>query len=433
MHTYFDLLNKKKNSINIISIMKFSVSDVKKIVAVATIISLVAVSYIMSVSEDAYSSSMSRNLSEEVSLARLRRNDELNNLNLRGKLQQTSGNVNVNQLDAAENDPSPSATHHETKVSYVTSFWAKGKGEEVNPHRREVEAALLANIHNPHFDQVVVFLDRDDNAESCVDFHQAMSDLNRQVFSMTPEESNELLAIKVKCVDVQTGQPTYYQMFSNAVSDVVTGDVVVLANADMAFDDTMSLARSLNPEVLAVLSTSGFSNKMAANVKKIYDEMMGTDYMAKDVEQSGTWEIDRCAESNRSFSWDTWIFHKSKLMGRLNEENFKRRIQTHELVAFHMNENGAENAALWAVEQSYQFSSVYSACDKIQSWHFHLTPKTHKVRETPWFYAIKDRQSPMFTPPGSVPKPWGGYQVRRHAYARKDPDCVRTDSCFSLI
>eukprot|EP00984_Skeletonema_dohrnii_P031293 scaffold23596_cov91-Skeletonema_dohrnii-CCMP3373.AAC.5 len=85
--------------------------------------------------------------------------------------------------------PSASATHS-TKVSYVTSFWAKVIGEEMNPHRREVEAALLANIHNPHFDQVVVYLDREeDNAESCLDFRQAMSDLSRQVFSMTAEES----------------------------------------------------------------------------------------------------------------------------------------------------------------------------------------------------------------------------------------------------
>ena len=107
----------------------------------------------------------------------------------------------------------PPATHS-TKVSYVTSFWAKVKGKWNNPHRREVEAALLANIHNPHFDQVVVYLDREDDAESCLDFRQAMSDLSRQVFSMTADESNELLTNKLKCVDVQTGQPSYYQMFS---------------------------------------------------------------------------------------------------------------------------------------------------------------------------------------------------------------------------
>ncbi len=352
---------------------------------------------------------------------------------LRRTLDQTQGYTNVNQLDVVENDPPPSATHPEIKVSYVTSFWAKVNGEEANPHRREVEAALLANIHNPHFDEVVVFLDRDDNAESCVDFHQAISDLSRQVFSMTAEESNALLDIKVKCVDVQTGQPSYYQMFSNALSDVVTGDVVVLANADMAFDDTMSLARSLNPEVLAVLGTSGFTNKMTANVKNIYEEIMGTDYIANNV-RPGVWEFDRCAQARRGrgYSWDTWIFHKSKLLGLLNEENFKRRIKTQKLVAFNMNEMGAENAALWAVQQAYSFSDIYYACDKIQSWHFHLTKKTHKVRETPWLLQThpRDSKNPLFSPPGAVPKPWGGYPGRPHPFARKDPDCVQADNCF---
>ena len=56
-------------------------------------------------------------------------------------------------------------------------------------------------------------------------------------------------------------------MFSNELSDEVIGDVVVIANADMAFDDSMSLARFLNPEV-AVLSTHGFSDKMTTNIKK---------------------------------------------------------------------------------------------------------------------------------------------------------------------
>eukprot|EP00984_Skeletonema_dohrnii_P021966 scaffold11082_cov74-Skeletonema_dohrnii-CCMP3373.AAC.3 len=244
---------------------------------------------------------------------------------LRGKSQQqTAGNVNVDQAIAVSNHlpPPPSATRT-IKVSYVTSFWAKVIGEEeINPHRREVEAALLANIHNTHFDQVVVYLATEDNAQSCLDFRQAMSDLSRQVLSMTVDESNELLANKVKCVDVQTGQSSYYQMFSNALSDEVIGDVVVLANADIAFDDSMSLARFLNPEVLAVLSTHGFSNKMAANIKNIYEEMMGTDYVT-DVEQRrgnpGSWEIDSCA--GRLSSWDTWIFHKSKLTGALKEES----------------------------------------------------------------------------------------------------------------
>eukprot|EP00984_Skeletonema_dohrnii_P007036 scaffold2507_cov67-Skeletonema_dohrnii-CCMP3373.AAC.1 len=174
-------------------------------------------------------------------------------------------------------------------------------------------------------------------------------------------------------------------MFSNALSDEVIGDVVVLANADIAFDDSMSLARFLNPDVLAVLGTSEFSNRMAANIKNIYEEMMGTDYIT-DVEQRrghpGSWEIDSCA--GRLSSWDTWIFHKSKLMGALKEESFKRLSETNELVPFYMNESGAENAALWAIEQSCPFSSTYNVCDMYVTEYspgtfILLAPETNKL------------------------------------------------------
>ena len=342
-----------------------------------------------------------------------RQQRELNTL--KGTLQQSR------ELIDAGNNPRPFATRN-TKVSYVTSFWAKAKGEKkVNPHRREVEAALLANIHNQHFDQVVVFLDREDDAESCFDFHQQMSDLNRQVFSTTAEESNALLANKVKCVDVQTGQPSYYQMFNYALSDVVTGDVVVLANADMAYDETMSLARSLNPEVLLALGTRGFSSKMTPDhLKKIYKETIGIDHM-RGFHSS---EADRCAVTRTS--WDTYIFHKSKLMGRLKEENFKRLIQTNEWVPFYMNEIGAENAALWAIEQAYPFSSTYNACYKIHSWHFHLAKKTHKDRTTLWLRERVDDASPYHTNPHRVPEPY----AFPGKIVGETPDCVRTETCF---
>eukprot|EP00985_Skeletonema_marinoi_P014568 scaffold7393_cov165-Skeletonema_marinoi.AAC.2 len=85
-----------------------------------------------------------------------------------------------------------------------------------------------------------------------------------------------------------------------------------------------------------------------------------------------------------------------------------------------MNESGAENAALWALQQSYPFSSTYNA------WHFHLTKKTHKARETPWL-RVSDRNSPLFTPPGLVPKPYGFPQK---ASGGEPPLCVGTDSCF---
>eukprot|EP00984_Skeletonema_dohrnii_P019030 scaffold9027_cov86-Skeletonema_dohrnii-CCMP3373.AAC.2 len=136
---------------------------------------------------------------------------------------------------------------------------------------------------------------------------------------------------------------------------------------------------------------------MTTNIKNIYEEIVPNRDLRK-------FESDRCA--GRLPSWDTYIFHKSKLMGKLMEENLKCLSETNELVPFYMNESGAENAALWALQQSYPFSSTYNVCDRIQSWHFHLTKKTHKARETPWLQ-VSDRNSPLFTPPELVPKPHG--------------------------
>eukprot|EP00984_Skeletonema_dohrnii_P032202 scaffold25827_cov178-Skeletonema_dohrnii-CCMP3373.AAC.1 len=40
----------------------------------------------------------------------------------------------------------------------------------------------------------------------------------------------------------------------------------------------------------------------------------------------------------------------------------------------------------------------------------------------------------MFSPRGSVPKPWGGTQGRApHPFARKDPNCVGSDNNPSAI
>ncbi len=166
---------------------------------------------------------------------------------------------------------------------------------------------------------------------------------------------------KVTCVGSPYGQPNYYQMFQNAVSDYVTGDVVVMANADMAFDDTISLARHLNPEVLVGLGTSGFSDKMPSTVKAIYEQIVGTPSPTHMDE-------NRCAAAKRwSWSWDTWIFYKSKLRGRLQSELFTRQNEDHESEHFSMNELGAENAALVALQQTYPFKSIYNACKKINS------------------------------------------------------------------
>ena len=105
-------------------------------------------------------------------------------------------------------------------------------------------------------------------------------------------------------------------------------------------------------------------------------------------------------------SIDTWIFHKNKLKDTLRPDVFQRRNNENgEMEFFFMNEMQAENAAVWALNQCYQFSSVYHACEKIHSWHFHLTPKTHHSN-------------------GHVGQPWN------HPFPSKRALCVEQKDCF---
>ena len=294
------------------------------------------------------------------------------------------------------------------KVSYVTSFWAQERGTEANPHRLEIRASLLANILNPHFDQVVIFLDSVKENANCDLFLRGMKELSRTLnISSFPTTSvnHDDLHSKVTCVGSPHGQPTYYQMFKNAVSDYVTGDIVVMANADQAFDDTMALARHLNPEVLLNLGTRGYSaDKISPDVDLIYKQVVGRvhpEYMIASNEREKA--PDNCMTIPGSI--DTWIFHKSKLKHALRPEPFQRRNRGGRMEFFFMNELGAENAAIWALNQCYQFQSYYNACEKIRSWHLHLTPKTHHRNV---------RVRPPWNPP----------------FPSKTPRCVFEENCF---
>ena len=177
----------------------------------------------------------------------------------------------TNSINTSGNlDPS------KVKVSYVTSFYTSQSGGEVanNPHRQEIKAAILANIHNQHLHQVVVFLDGVSVQSNCVHFILEMRELNIKYITTTStsssvlmkEETQEDVLSKLTCIDVHTGQPTYYDMFQNTLHKDVLGDVIILANADQVFDDTISVVRDLNPYVLVVLGTKGFGYKLKSQI-----------------------------------------------------------------------------------------------------------------------------------------------------------------------
>ena len=184
---------------------------------------------------------------------------------------------NASTIIDVQTDASP---QQHRRVSYVTSFWARQRGSEEHPHRLEIRASLLANILNPHFDQVLIFLDGVNEFGNCPAFLDAMARLSSTLgitsFPTTSINHADLNS-KVTCVGSNQGQPTYYQMFKNAVSDYVTGDIVVMANADQAFDDTIAYARHLNLEVLAAVGTRGYTDLISADTDYYFALMSLTD------------------------------------------------------------------------------------------------------------------------------------------------------------
>ena len=362
------------------------------------------------------------------------------------------------QLLATRNNALRSSSAHDNtinnvkKISYVTSFWAKDRhATKVIPHRREIEAALLANIYNPHIDQVVVFLDgvsttddaiideEEHKSSSCVHFNQDMVELSRQFLQSDSSNSVDPLLFsedpmsKVTCVNVITGQPTYYQMFLNALSNVVTGDIVVMANADMVFDDSLAKARKLKEDVLLVLGSKGFSkDAVPALTKQFYDVIVRSS-AGSENQQLKESDVDQC--STNHWSWDTWIFHKNTVQGQLHEEHFQRQTIHNDMSFFYMNENGAENAALWALEQSSNFAATYNACDEIHSWSFHLTPKTHhRHGKGPSRWPTDEGHIVYNQKFVTMPKPWGGSEVwmdkRDHPWPYAPKFCEKESGCF---
>ena len=345
-----------------------------------------------------------------------------------GRQLRSSNNINARRLLGGDSNLAtfaPDSNLFRKRISLVTSFWANDRNpDNIIPHRREVEAALLANIYNPHIDQIVIFLDsiitapnnQGYGASTCHHFHKDMDELShqfRQASSMTDAYTIDPMS-KVTCVDLMSNQPTYHQMFRYATSDAVTGDIVVMANADMAFDDTLEQARKLKEDVLLVLGTKGFSAEMPLTTRHFYDVILGAPVEGADLDE------DQCMTN--SWSWDSWIFHKQSVKGKLNEEHFKRPTKRgdDELEFFYMNESSAENAALWAMEQSPGFVYTLNACEMIHSWSFHLTPKTHH-----------NPGKSVWPHPPHVPRPWGGSKIIPRKIVPFPPrSCDRPEGCF---
>ncbi|CAB9531071.1 expressed unknown protein [Seminavis robusta] len=252
-------------------------------------------------------------------------------------------------------DAPPLSLDTSTSLSLVTSFWAVQLDNNTNLHRQEIEAAMLNNLNNPHFDQILVFLDHATEQSNCTHFRYRMAQLQErfdekmQTSIVSEAYQSQKKKPVLDCVEISE-QPNYYQMFLLATGSNVKGDVVIVENADQAFDDSVQWAKHIKNTTVLALSTWGFQPDIVPSpIKDHFNFVHGENSKEYHAEI-----LPRCNDF-WVYSWDGYVFHKQLIAGRLKAENFQRPTvkmmndSTHETAFFKMNEDGGENAALWAL------------------------------------------------------------------------------------
>jgi hypothetical protein len=225
--------------------------------------------------------------------------------------------------------------------------------------------------------------------------------------TLNPEKSLASLSTKLTCVDREQGQPNYYEMFQYATdANTVNGDVVILANADQAFDDTAHWASLIKSNTVLVLPTQGYSYTAAPKQVTNFFQFAFR-HRSRDVNLRWDKVSVRKRCNGTGGSWDGYVFHRDFVRGRLQPGDFVRntRMQVWNNITnssepvkqfFTMNEMGAENAGLWGLLNALSNATDADGCDFIRIWHFHNSRKMHpKARKFSWAGTRN-----------WVPKPW---------------------------
>jgi len=304
-------------------------------------------------------------------------------------------------LDPPLTEPSgrdnPPERHPIHGISLVTSFWAlpvQDYSQATNvEHRKEIEAAMLANLQNHHLRQVVVVLDSVSNETiDCRGFveymNQRLDNFTRSSSSSTSGyDTDSQRLTDLQCIERESvsGQPNYLEMFQYAAfHPSITSDIVILSNADQVFDETVSYATQLPNRTMFVLSTHGYeASRVPTHVRQSYRDGIGDDSYGKSQNRCHGEQIPGETTKHYSLSWDAYVFHRSLLRESLRSSHndsvvFQRKNFYRKPMAYYMNELAAEWAALHDVASGLGANvSVWNACKVIRSWHFHLASKTH--------------------------------------------------------
>mmetsp|Transcript_173745 Transcript_173745/g.551627 ORF Transcript_173745/g.551627 Transcript_173745/m.551627 type:complete len:480 (+) Transcript_173745:54-1493(+) len=256
----------------------------------------------------------------------------------------TSTSISECDIQAAST-AAPSQISNATGVVLLTSLFARKLGPFDRPdHYRELLAAVGTNLMNIHLAKVHVLFEG--SAASC-------ESLPQLILAVDPRVSPSLG--KLRCFNV-SAQPMYADFLGHANAHL-RGWVTIVANTDIAFDDTLRHIDPLQFEANANLAfvLSVMDPQSTAEWQSAYRCAVGRNCTA----------VRRCTLGRGGGrSWDAFVF-RAPLPQSLDLSR----------LGFLMNINGAENVA--AYELARAGMQFWNPCLKVHAIHWHCSVKMH--------------------------------------------------------
>jgi hypothetical protein len=230
-----------------------------------------------------------------------------------------------------------------------------------NPHVHEMYMVLWMNAMSEVFYQVHVITESDcgellGQLERCADEIASTAVANESLIGW------EMMKEKFVCVPSRTGRQPNYGDFFEYANKSLAGNMVLLANGDIVFDETL---RRIAPERIMTGEIAFVLGVRKPAQHGSYKAIFGTECGAPAVADQcsvGPWQGTKAASAGQS--WDAYIFAAPLPSGfpYSNED-------------VHMNIYGAEHVAAYAFEKSG--IKLYNPCEHIHAFHWHC--QGHKM------------------------------------------------------
>lgn len=253
---------------------------------------------------------------------------------------------------------------HRHDLVLVTSFWAAGPDADsksrlkANSRRREIENAVALNVANSMIREVRIILDGFHQFYNCTTLQKR---IRGKILDVCPSSRTRLV-----CIERNGSQPSYFEMFNYTTDPALSGSIIILANADMVFDQTVLRLHDLNVHTAATISTRGFGDGCEPC------ESIQHQLKLLGMQPLRMRSADRCYKQRPRSSWDAYVFHFNAL--KFDPHGFHDDRSNEK---FTMNTNGAENVALYYLKHASPNITFYQICDHVNMWHIHAAPKTH--------------------------------------------------------